>query len=416
MSEQVTRRKFLAGAAALPWAVRAMAQPKKTTPPRWVLLGTDKGKGLYRASWNPATGEIGKPELALELHRPSFFAAHPKLPVLYSANEGGGLEATVSALAVNAKHGTVKVLGTAPTRGDGPCYVAINGDGSLLLVADYAGGAVAAIPLDEYGAPGIPAPGVPLVAGGTKYEPPIRYARSVPEENALDCHKIEVCGPLGPVKDRQDAPHLHCAVFAPKDDYALVCDLGDDAILVFGPGLASTSDLGMPKRVAARPGSGPRHLAFHPNGKWVYCINELDCTMEIYDWQTGEGGASLTRRDGSAVSTLPPGATLTGNTGCEIAVGDDGRFLYTCTRGSGSNTITVYAVDAAAGTLTAQQTVSCGGSVPRYIGFDPSRRWLLCANQASSTVTVFAHDAATGRLSEKPKTFAAETPLCVAFA
>jgi 6-phosphogluconolactonase len=309
----------------------------------------------------------------------------------------------------------VKRIGGAPARGDGPCYVAINSDGSLLLVANYAGGSMEAIPLSEYGLPGIPAPGVPIVAGSV-YEPQTENMRPVPVANSFDCHKVTICGPAGPVQGRQDGPHLHCAVFAPKDDYALVCDLGDDAILVFGPGLKITGQLGMPKRVATRPGSGPRHVAFHPNGKWVYCINELDCTMEIYDWQVGEGGATLTRRDGTAVSTLPQGATLAGNTACEIAVGDDGQFIYTCTRGAGSNTITVFKTDPQTGTMTAQQTVSCGGQVPRYIGFDPTRKWLLCTNQVSSNVTVFAHEAATGRLSEKPQSFAADTPMCVAFA
>ncbi len=414
----MARRRFLQAGLALPWAMRSLAQTQANLkrPPRWVLLGTDKGKGVYRASWDPATGRLGAAELACKLWRPAFFAAHPTLPILYTANSVAGEHASVSALQVNAKSGTLKLLETVPSGGDGPCYVAVNDDGSLLLAANYAGGSAAAIPLDVYGVPGLPRGGFGWVTPGSKYEPPTRIIRQSPEPNVFDCRQTNLCGPLGPVKDRQDAPHLHCTVFAPRGEYALVCDLGDDAILVFGPGLSTTYELGKPARIAARAGSGPRHVAFHPNGKWLYCIHELDCTVDLYDWQVREKAFTMTLREGSTVSTLAPGAALTGNTGCEVDVGDDGRFVYTCTRGEGSNSITVYAVDSSTGMLKEQQRLSCGGSVPRYIGFDPSRRWLLCTNQGSSTVTVFAHDPATGRLSENPQTFAAESPMCVAFA
>lgn len=418
MVRRVTRRRFVQGGVTLPWALRAMAQVKSSTKraPRWVLLGTDKGKGIYRATWDPATGVLGTPELACETIRPAYFAAHPTLPILYAANESSGEQAAVSVIAVNEKDGTLKVLDKVPSHGDGPCYVSVNNDGSLLLVANYTGGSAAAIPLDAYGSPGIPAPGLEWTTGSSKYAPATNFLRVSPEPNAFDCKTTNLCGPLGSVKDRQDAPHLHCCVFAPGDDYALVCDLGDDAILVFGPRLKATSQLRTPMRVAAQPGSGPRHVAFHPNTKWVYCINELGCTVDLYDWEGGPKSAKLSWREGSTVSTLPAGAERAGNTACEVLVGDDGRFVYTCTRGAGSNSITVFAIDAPSGRLREQQTVSCGGSVPRYIGFDPSRRWLLCTNQSSSTVTVFAHEPGTGRLSETPKRFAAESPMCVAFA
>jgi 6-phosphogluconolactonase len=181
-------------------------------------------------------------------------------------------------------------------------------------------------------------------------------------------------------------------------------------------------------RIAARAGSGPRHLAFHPNHRWLYCIHELDCTIDLYDWNPQPTGkrpqphadsprsqSVMTLRHNSVISTLPTGVALTGNTACEIIVSADGRFLTSCTRGHTSNTISVHRIDPATGLLTLQQRLSCGGDVPRYIAFDPSRRWLVCTNQGSNTITVFAHDAATGRIHETPHTFAAENPMFALF-
>ena len=168
-----------------------------------------------------------------------------------------------------------------------------------------------------------------------------------------------------------------------------------------------------PVRFAARAGSGPRHLAFHPNGLWLYCIHELDCTIDLYDWNVNNGAPVPVLRKDSVISTLASRAALPGSTGCEIAVSPDGRFVYGNTRGE--NSLVVYRVDASTGLLTEQQRVFSGGGMTRHFAFDPSRRWLLCANQGTSTVTVFAHDPATGRLAETPKSFVLDTPMFVQF-
>jgi 6-phosphogluconolactonase len=167
----------------------------------------------------------------------------------------------------------------------------------------------------------------------------------------------------------------------------------------------------VPIRVGARAGSGPRHVAFHPNGNFVYCIHELDCTIDFYDWRMERGQPVMKLRENSVVSTLAKGVDLKGNTACEIVISDDGRFLYSCTRGDGSNTIEVWGIDRN-GYLTLVQRVNCGGKIPRYIAFDPSRRWLVSCNQdAPGNVAVFSRDAATGRLGVKPKVFQAPTPM-----
>ena len=384
----MNRRKFLGAAVTLPFALRAMARDVGKRAPRWVFLGTDKGKGIYRAPWNATTGELGKIELAAGADRPDFFAMHPRLPVMYSVNSVVDGKGGVSSFRLDAAGGKLTLLNKVSSHGDGPCYVSVTRDGRTAFVANYQGGSFAAYQIDGAGA---------LVDAG-----------------AFDCRQQPACGPLGPVHDRQDAPHLHCAVLSPHNDFVLVCDLADDAIEIFQiVGMRHFQSI--PTRVSARTGSGPRHLAFHPNGRWVYCIHELDATVDLYDWRVGEGKPELTLREASVVSTLAPGISLIGNTGCEIFVSDDGRFVYTCSRGV--DEILVYRVGQQ-GLLTAQQRVSCRGKVPRYIALDPSRKWLVSCNQGAGpnpvgNVTVFANDAATGRLNETPKTFAAETPMFV---
>lgn len=210
---------------------------------------------------------------------------------------------------------------------------------------------------------------------------------------------------------------MHCVTIAPNKEFMLSCNLGEDALELFR--IKKQKDLvADPIRIPARAGSGPRHVAFHPTKKWVYCIHELDCTVDLYDWSMTAGKVEMKLRENSVTSTLAKGTPLTGNTACEIFVSDDGRFLYTCTRGM--DEIVVYRIDHITGLLTEHRRVSTGGKIPRYFTLDPSRKWLVCCNQGAGAtpvgnITVFAHDAATGRLSEKPKTFAAETPMFTLF-
>ena len=386
-----SRREFIGRAAALPFALRAMGSAQVAGgAARWVLLGTDTGKGVYRAAWNAATGSLGPVELVAEAVRPSYLARHPKLPVVYAVNAASGDGAAVSSYTLDAGSGGLTALNKVGSQGDGPCFVSVDPTGAMAFVANYSGGSFAAFHVTKTGSLG-------EAIGVFKY--------------TQQTH--------GPVADRQDAAHIHCATIspgapggAPNNKYVLACDLGDDVILVFpvGPGVGDY--VRVPIRVSARSGSGPRHVAFHPKGRWIYCVHELDCTIDLYDWQVEQNQPVMKLRENSVVSTLERGASLKGNTGCEIVVSDDGRFLYSCTRGV--DTIEVWTIDETTGLLTLLQRVSCGGKVPRYIAFDPSRRWLVCCNQgAEGNVTVFSHDAATGRLGVKPKTFASPTPMFV---
>ena len=368
-------------AAALPFALRGFAAGQgAASGPKWVLLGTDTGKGVYRAAWNAATGSLGPVQLAAEAARPSYLAKHPKLAVVYAVNAVSGDGAAVSSFTLGPSGLTP--LNKVRSQGDGPCFVSVDPTGSMAFVANYAGGSFAAFRLTNVGE-------LAQAIGVFKYTQATH----------------------GPVADRQDAAHIHCATIDPTNKYVLACDLGDDVILIFPVGPGNGDYVRVPVRVGARAGSGPRHVAFHPNGSFVYCIHELDCTIDFYDWRMQQGQPVMRLRENSVVSTLEKGVPLKGNTACEIVISDDGKFLYSCTRGDGSNTIEVWKIDEN-GYLTQVQRLSSGGKVPRYIAFDPSRRWLVCCNQgAPGNVAVFSRDAATGRLGVKPRTFAAATPM-----
>jgi 6-phosphogluconolactonase len=382
-----TRRRFLASAAALPLAVRAYAAPTSSHP-RWILLGTGTDKGIFRAAWNPATGELSNIQPAAAAQHPSFLAKHPTLPILYAVNEIPEGNGVLSSFQLDLATATLTPLQRVSTGGNGPCFVSVDQTGGAAFVANYGGGSLAAYSLGHTGA--------------------LRNAAAT-----FYCNNNPACGAPGPDKERQEAAHMHCAVVSPDNRFVLACNLGEDAIEVFPIHPSAAGPVGAPTHIAARPGSGPRHLAFHPNGRWVYCIHELDCTVDLYDWNVSNGQPAPTLRKDSVTSTLRTRAALPGSTGCEILVSPDGHFAYANTRGE--NSLVVFRIHPSTGLLSEQQRINTGGGMTRHITFDPSRRWLLCSNQGTSTVTVFAHDPATGHLAETPKSFAVDTPMFVQF-
>ncbi len=365
-------------------ATRAFAEVKGS-PVSWILLGTGKGEGIYRARWDSTTGTLGTPELAAATPQPSYLTLHPHLPVVYACNEGDVPNASITAFTLDRNAASLKPLATQPTHGSAPCFVSLDHTARLLFAANYSGGSLAAFALDKDGLP-------------------------APAARVFECAGNTACGSPGPVKDRQSGPHLHCATISPDNRFVLACDLGDDSILVFPiqPGAAEL--LGQPQRIPTGAGAGPRHLAFHPNGRWLYCINELGCSVVLYEWSGGKAPHAQAVA-GATVSVLPPhaqeGAT---STGAEIALTRDGRFAYTSTRFS--DVLTVFSIDSANGKLAQLQQLACGGKTPRFFALDPTERWLVCANQDSNDITVFARNAKTGQLTSKA-TYPATNPQCV---
>ena len=300
--------------------------------------------------------------------------------MLYTEGSAEQGEPAVFAYRVDRTTGTLTPVHNRETHGSDPCFVSVDRTGHAAYAANYGGGSLTAYKLAPDGS-------LAQTVGVLAYKQPQH----------------------GPVADRQDATHLHCATLSPDNRFVVSCDLGNDVVLVFPVAPEEDASIQTPLRYPTRPGAGPRHVAFHPNGRWLYCMNELDGTVALYDWSVTGGTSALTPRVNGLASAFSSTAPA-GSTGCELVVSDDGRFLTTCTRGE--DQLQQFRIDPHTGLLAEQQRLACGGQIPRLIAFDPSRRWLLSMNQGSSTVTVFAYDAATGRISPQPRSYAADTPMC----
>ena len=390
----LTRRGLLTGAfAALGGSIvggsafsgSVLAQPHG--PGRWIVLGTQGGEGVYRARWDAHTGVLGAAELAIATPRPSYLALHPRLPMLYACNEQEGSAAAVSEFHADRWSGSLALETQQPTGGDSPCFVSMDRTGRLLFTANYGGGSLSTFPL--------------TTDGGLR-----------PRAELFRCAEGH-CGEPGPVHDRQDGAHLHCAVISPDNTAVLACDLGDDAILLFDIRPGGTPAVAQPKRLQARAGSGPRHLAFHPRGHAFYCIHELDCTVDSFAWSAASHAAFSSLRPAATVQLAPAASAgaAVANSGAEIAVSRDGRFVYTSVRGADQLSV-LHVEPSDVLKLEIVQQIPCGGRTPRFFALDPTERWLLCAHQGSNSVTVFARDTVTGMLSPR-ETYVAPSPTCI---
>jgi 6-phosphogluconolactonase len=365
----------------------------------FVYMGTDtfKGsaKGIYLSRFNPVNGQLTAPVLAAETVRPSFLATARvgKNNILYAANEGNDEQNSgVSTFLIDPANGSLKLLGRVTGSGVGPCYVSVDGTASAVFVANYSGSSVSSFKVRP---------------DGTLTEP----------VDHLD-FKQKTFGHHGPNAARQETSHPHSATISPDNRFLIVNDLGNDDIVTFfiHP---ETARLGTPHLNEMRvPGTGPRHIAFHPNGRWAYGINELSSTIDHYLWNATHATASaepvaLLTNAGNSVSTLD--ANFHGpNTAAEIVVSPDGNTVIASNRGE--NSLVVFKIDSLTGSLTFAQRLSCGGNAPRQFTLDPTGRWLVCGNQDSASVTVFSRDQNTGGLSGPQQTIAIESPQMVLFA
>lgn len=371
--------------AVLATSAFAAETPKPTG--YFVYFGTytgPKSQGIYRARFDATTGRLGSVELAAECSSPSFLAVHPKGGFLYAIDERSDPVKTpgrgVAAYAIDSRTGGLRLLNQQSAGGPGPCHLTVDRDGRAVLVANYSGGSVAALPLEADGRLGPP--------------------RTVRAHAGSSVHPT-----------RQKGPHAHAIDVSPDNRFALAPDLGIDRVMVYRLDAArGTLEPGTPPSVSLPPGSGPRHLAFHPDGRFVYVINELLCTIAVFRWDAERGGLSEVQ----TLSTLPPGESVaTGYSTAEIAVHPAGRFLYGSNRGH--NSIAVFAIDLGTGRLTQVQNQPTQGRTPRHFAIDPTGRWLLAENQQSDTVVVFRIDAGSGKLTPTGQSLDVPSPVCAVF-
>jgi 6-phosphogluconolactonase len=336
----------------------------------------DGSKGIYRFTLDLESGKLGGGELAAEAKNPSFLAVHPSGDFLYAANELDG-SGGVSAFAIN-EDGTLKLLNQQSSKGAGACHVWVDGAGKNVLVANYGGGNIAALPIADDG--------------------------SVREATGFVQHAGSSVNP-----NRQKEPHAHSVYTDGDDRFVYACDLGTDKVYVykFDPekGTLTPND---PPAGDLAPGSGPRHLAFHPAGGYAYVINEMLNTITVFKHDAEKGTLEPIQN----VDTLPDDFEGPSTT-AEIFVHPSGRFLYGSNRGHDS--IAVYVINEQTGKLNMVDITPTGGKSPRNFAIDPTGMWLIAANQQSNDIFVFKIDPATGKLTETGQTAKVGAPVCVVF-
>lgn len=342
-----------------------------------------KGKGIYCFRFDSAGNRLDLRSIKTGVRNPSYLAFDAARRFLYCVNEfkeyEGKPSGSVSAFRIDPGTGELTFLNTRPSHGTDPCHVTVDRSGKFVLVANFASGSVAVLEILPDG--------------------------SLGEETDFKQHRGSSLDPA-----RQAGPHAHSVVFDATGRIAYVADLGLDAVVIYR--FDTTRGKLTPAEVPpykAKPGAGPRQLVLHPRGKYAYVINELASTMTAltFDAETGALAAMQT------LSTLPAGGFNGVNSGAEVQITPDGRFLYGSNRGH--NSIVIYAIDAATGRLTPVGHESTQGRIPRHFEVDPTGKLLIVANQDTDNLVMFDIDPATGKLHPKGITATAGTPICVRF-
>lgn len=348
-----------------------------------VFVGTytqGDSEGIYVLDLDLATGKLTRKSVATS-DNPSFLAIHSDGKMLYAANEISNYQSeqagAISAFVIDEKSGSLTLLNQQSSQGAGPCHLVVDKSGRFILVANYGGGSVCSLPIVDGGKLGV--------------------------STSFVQHSGSSVNP-----QRQQEPHAHSINVDPSNQFAVAADLGIDKIMIYRFDSASGKLVanGVPS-VEVAPGSGPRHFAFHPSGKFGYVINELLLNVTAF---TFDSNGVLSPQQ--VISTLPPGTEKIGST-AEVQVHPSGRFLYGSNRGHDS--IAVYSIDQKTGRLTYVENESTDGKTPRNFGIDPTGKFLLAANQSTNNIVVFHIDQKTGELSPAGHEISIPSPVCVKF-
>jgi 6-phosphogluconolactonase len=371
---------------ALPAAASARRQSRKENGDSfWVYVGTYTGpesKGIYSYRFHAGTGRAVARGLAAETSNPSFLAASSNQKFLYAVNEvsdyGGARSGAVTSFAIDRKTGSLRFLNQVSSRGAGPCYVSLDRSGHFVLIANYDGGSVAAIPVLRDGRLG--------------------------QSSAFVQHSGHSVNP-----QRQEGPHAHCIEVDRNDRHAVVADLGLDRLLVYQfDSQTGAFSPRQPAFAAVKPGSGPRHMAFDPSGRYLYLISEMASTITVFSYDARRGAL----RPLQTISSLP-GSFKGQSYGAEIAVDASGKFLYASNRGD--DTIAVFSIHPGRHPLTPVEYVPTRGKFPRSFAIAPGGAYMFVANQKSDNVVIFRIDQRTGGLTPTGQSLAVSSPVCVQF-
>jgi len=350
-----------------------------------VYFGTftgTKSQGIYVSRLDTVSGELSAPALAATSVNPSFVAVDPDHRFLFAVNEtdhfNGQASGAVTAFRLDAATGKLEFLDQQPSGGTGPCHIIVDPTGKYVLVANYNSGSVAVFPVQTNG----------LIGPAT----------------AVIQHHGSSVNP-----QRQAGPHAHCVAVDAMTHRVFACDLGLDKVMIYR--LSETNGTLTTNAIPwaeVKPGSGPRHIAFHPDGLHAYVINEMGSTLTAFDYDRENGAL----KEIQTVSTLPEDFHGV-NTSAEVAVHPSGKFVYASNRGDDS--VAVFAVAEPGGRLNFVERQSTRGKVPRGFAVDPTGQYLIAANQNSDSVVVFRINARTGRLAWTGQTVEVGKPVCVVF-
>ena len=340
---------------------------------------TKQSKGIYAFRFNDADGKMTPLGLMAETPSPSFLAFHPSGKFLYAVNEidefQGAKAGSVTAFLIDRKTGKLTQLNAVSTKGTGPCHLSVDATGKTLLIANYGGGSIASYGIDAMG----------HLSEAVSF---IQHTGS-----SID-------------KRRQGEPHAHSINVDPTNSFAVVADLGLDKVFFYKLDAAHHTLSPTPQMsVSTNPGAGPRHFAFHPNGKYGYVINEMQSTISMLSL-----GANP--KLGTSITTLPAGYQSLSTSTAEVRVHPSGKFLYGSNRGH--NSIASFAVDPTNGTLKALGHTPVQGKTPRNFTLDPTGKFLLVANQDSDNLVLFQTEA-DGHLKSTGTVFEVSMPVCVRF-
>ena len=351
-----------------------------------VYVGTytsGKSEGIYLYRFDLTSGKLRHAATTKGVKDPSFITLAPGRRNLYAVNEvedfGGKKSGALSSFAVDQSTGSLRLLNQQPSLGGAPCYVDVDRSGRFVLVANYSGGNIAVLPILSDGSLG-EATDVKQYVGSS----------------------INV--------ERQEGPHAHCIVLDPANRFAYGCDLGTDKVMIYRFDARRGKLIpGRTPWVQLKPGAGPRHITFHPGGKYAYVINELHATVTAFAHDRDRGNL----KEVQTIPTLP--ADFTGeNTSADIHVSPDGRFLYCSNRGHDS--IAAFQIASRNGKLTFVAHQSSGGKAPRNFAIDPTGRFLLVANQKSDNIVTYRRDVTTGQLTATGHVAEVPSPVCLKFA
>jgi 6-phosphogluconolactonase len=342
-------------------------------------FATGDKAGIHAFTFDITSGALKPLHRTTDVQNPFFLAISRDHRFMYAIDAkkfGGDEDEFVAAYAIEGRTGRLKRLNQQSSRGTASCYLDVDATGKTVLVANYSSGSVASLPVGMDGLLG--------------------------EAASFVQHSGSSADP-----QRQKGPNAHSIVISPDNRFALAADLGIDKILIYRLEAATaklTPNEAQPF-APLPPGSGPRHLTFHPSGKRVYVINELKNTVTFFDYAADSG--SLTERQ--TISTLP--ADFSGKSfTADLKITPDGKFLYGTNRGHDS--IAMYRI-ADDGRLTMLGIEPSLGKGPQNLLITPDGRWLLCANMPGNAVVVFKIDPQTGGIKAEGEPYSMPMPSCI---